>query len=52
MRKTALPKVSQIELKQIELNNLLIQFALTNIKSPRINQLQNEIDFFYFGLKI
>ena len=51
MRKPVTPKVYQIELKQSELNKLLIQFALTNIKNHRINQLQNEIDFFYFGLK-
>jgi hypothetical protein len=52
MRKPAPPKVSQIELKQIELNKLLVQYAITNIKNPRINKLKNEIDFFYFGLKI
>ena len=52
MRKPAAPKVSQIELKQIELNKLLVQYAVTNIKNPRIKQLQNEIDFFYFGLKM
>lgn len=45
-------QTSKIDQKQMELNNLLIQFALTNIKNPRIKQLQNEIDFFYFGLKI
>jgi hypothetical protein len=52
MRKPAAPKVSQIELKQIELKRLLVQYAVTNIKNHRIKQLQNEIDFFYFGLKI
>ena len=52
MRKPAAPKVSQIELKQIELKRLLVQYAITNIKNPRINKLQNEIDFFYFGVKI
>jgi hypothetical protein len=45
-------QVSQIELKQIKLKRLLIQYPVTNIKNPRINKLQNEIDFFYFGLKI
>lgn len=52
MRKPAPPKENQIELKQIELRKLLLQYARTKTPNPKIKQLQAEIDFFYFGLKI
>ena len=52
MRKPAPPKENQIELKQIELRKLLLQYAKTKIHNPRIKQLQAEIDYFHYGLKI
>ena len=45
-------QISQIELKQTELRKLLIEFARTKIHNPRIKQIQSEIDFFHYGLKI
>ena len=52
MRKTAAPKENTIELKQTELRKLLLQYAKTKIHNPKIKQLQSEIDYFHYGLKI
>ena len=52
MRKPATPKENQIELKQTELRKLLLEFARTKIHNPKIKQLQSEIDYFHYGLKI
>jgi len=40
------------EIKQKELNNLLIQNALTKIKHPKIDILRAELDYFCYGLKV
>ena len=40
------------EIKQKELNNLLIQYALTKIKHPKIDVLRAELDYFCYGLKL
>ena len=40
------------EIKQKELNNLLIQYALTNIKHTKIDVLRAELDYFCYGLKL
>ena len=45
-------QISQIELKQTELRKLLLQYAKTKTPNPKIKQLQAEIDFFHYGLKI
>jgi hypothetical protein len=40
------------EIKQKELNNLLIQYALTKIKHPKIDVLRSELDYFCYGIKL
>jgi hypothetical protein len=40
------------EIKQKELNNLLIQYAMTKIKHPKIDILRAELDYFCYGLKL
>ena len=52
MRKPTPPKENQIEFKQTELKKLLIEYAKTKTPNPKIKQLQSEIDYFHYGLKI
>lgn len=49
MKKNSKPT---FEIKQKELNNLLVQYALTKIKDPNIDKLRAELNYFAYGIKL
>ena len=49
MKKNSKPT---FEIKQKELNNLLVQYAITKIKDPKINILRAELNYFAYGIKL